>query len=94
MSRQIHKLAPALRLLFPQRCCLEGIALFEVAGTEAASEPLDALGRTTVRKGIRRQIASPPLLQAVVADGASGAERLLDIPFLENLPAALGVMGP
>ena len=64
---------------------LEGIARFDVAAFEAAPKPPRPLLRGPVGKGIRHNLALGLALQGVVADFRCGVERLLDVPFFQNL---------
>ncbi len=45
-------------------------------------------------EGIRHDIALRPLLDAVVADGAGRAERLVDIAGLDDVLGLMGPVGP
>src|ERR1051325_81413 len=70
------------------------VALIDVARHEAALEPSHALRGRAVRERIRRHAALRALLQPVVADGGRGADPLLEIARLEDVPRAIGVVRP
>lgn len=50
----------------------ESVALLDVAGLQAALQPLFALGGCAVGVGVRHGVALRALLQVVVADGVGG----------------------
>src|SRR5688572_6226552 len=66
----------------------------QAAGLEAEAEPALALGRAAVGEGVGDGIALGLLLQAVVADGAGGAQSLFEVARLEDVLHLLRVVGP
>src|SRR5262245_65754158 len=72
----------------------ERIALVEPAALQAPLEPLHALSARAVGERVRRHVALCASLQPIVADRRGGAERLLHVALLQDLPRALRVMRP
>ena len=70
-----------------------GVADIGIAALEALLEPVEALERGPVREAVGHDAARGLLLQAVVADGRGGLERLLKVARLEN-PALFHEMAP
>ena len=71
----------------------ERVACTDLAALIAGPEPLLALRRRAMRKGIRHDHALASFLQRVVADLAGGVQGLVDVAFFDDA-VALGVMGP
>ena len=72
----------------------KGVATFERAAFQAPLEPAYALRRAAVGEGIRRYGALGLTLKTVVADGAGGVERFLDVARLEYPALLLGMVRP
>ena len=72
----------------------EGIPPGESPGLEPLDEPAAALLRRPVGERIRHNIAARRFLQTVVAHRFRRVDRLLDVAFLEQIPALLRVVGP
>src|SRR4051812_39150397 len=69
---------------------LEGVTRLRVARIEAALEPRDALLRRSVRELLRHHATRAELLQAIVADRGSGAQRFFHVARIEFDPAGRG----
>ena len=71
-------------------------AALHFAVLQAAIEPAHALLAGAVGEAVGHDAALRLLLQAVVADGSGGGERLIDVVFIDHLAAAIlvGVIGP
>src|SRR5258705_8285827 len=65
---------------------LVGVAVLEAPRLEPVLEPRDALARRAVGPGLRVDSGAGATLDAVVADRGRGAERLLGIARLEDVP--------
>ena len=72
----------------------EQFRLLEIARLQPASEPADALLARAVRERIGDDIPARLLLQLIVADRCGSLHRCLDIAPLQDLPRAIGMMGP
>src|SRR5512145_2456374 len=73
--------------------CGSRIAGCNLTRGEAAAKPATALLCRSVGPGLRMDAPAAPSLDAIVADRGRSAERLLDVPRLEQL-ALRGRMGP
>src|SRR6185369_9725142 len=69
-------------------------AVAELAAGEAGFEPADALGRAAMGEAVGDDVTLALLLQAVVADGRSGIQCLVDVAGLDDLALLVGVIGP
>src|SRR5579884_2775075 len=73
---------------------LERVAGRDLPRLEALHEPALALRRGAMREGVGHHIALRLPLQAVVADGGGGLQRLVDIAGIEEIAPLLGAIGP
>src|SRR5476649_633233 len=72
-----------------KRCRRESIAGGQFALREAGGEPALALFCRAVGKRVRHDTPLHLFLQRVVADGARGLQRRVDVTGIEKLPALL-----
>src|SRR5271154_746193 len=72
----------------------KGIATCQCSRFEASGEPLGALLRGTVSKGVGYNIALRLPLQPVIADGGCRLQRRLNVARLYKPPSLLRVVRP